>query len=217
MLEYIIKGGPLMIPLMIESILAIGVFIDRALAFRANGRVDTRALRAKILQLLNEDKIAEAAQLCANTPGPVSAVLLAGLQAYEKHSHATQRPEVLRPLVEDALEDYSYSAMNAVQKRLNILSFIGNSAPLLGMTGTVTGMIKSFAAIAGAGALQGGIVAAGISEALITTAAGLLIAMVAVIPFHYYSSRAEQIELEVHEASAELLDFVTLRHSEAAR
>jgi len=217
MLEYIIKGGPLMIPLMIESILAIGILIDRALAFRANTRVDTRALRAKILQLLNEDKIAEAAQLCANTPGPVSAVMLAGLQAYEKHSHATKRPEVLRPLVEDALEDYSYAAMNAVQKRLNVLSFIGNSAPLFGMTGTVTGMIKSFAAIAGAGALQGGVVAAGISEALITTAAGLLIAMAAVIPYHYFSSRADQIELEVHEACAELLDFVTLRHSEVTR
>lgn len=217
MLEVIIKGGMLMIPLMIESILAIGILIDRALAFRANALIDTRALRAKLLQLLHEDKVAEAAQLCANTPGPVSAVLLAGLQAYDKHRAATTRPEVLRPLVEDALEDYSYSAMNAVQKRLNVLSFIGNSAPLFGMTGTVTGMIKSFSAIAGAGALEGSIVASGIAEALITTAAGLLIAMAAVIPYHYFSSRAEQIELEVHEASAELLDFVTLRHAETAK
>jgi biopolymer transport protein ExbB/TolQ len=82
------------------------------------------------------------------------------------------------------------------------------------MTGTVTGMIKSFNAIAGAGALEGGIVAGGISEALITTAAGLLIAMAAVIPYHYFTSRADQIEMEIHEAGAELLDFVTLRHAE---
>jgi biopolymer transport protein ExbB len=112
------------------------------------------------------------------------------------------------------MQDYSHQAMSAVEKRLNILSFIGSSAPLFGMTGTVTGMIKSFNAIAGAGALQGSVVASGIAEALITTAAGLLIAMGAVIPFHYFTSRTEKIELEVIEASSELLDFVTIRHSE---
>jgi biopolymer transport protein ExbB len=81
------------------------------------------------------------------------------------------------------------------------------------MTGTVTGMIKSFAAIAGAGALEGSIVAAGIAEALITTAAGLLIAMGAVIPYHYFMGRADGIMMEVHEASSELLDFITLKHT----
>jgi biopolymer transport protein ExbB len=81
------------------------------------------------------------------------------------------------------------------------------------MTGTVTGMIKSFAAIAGAGALEGGIVAAGISEALTTTAAGLMIAIGAVIPYHYFMSRTGRIEQDIHEAGAQLLDFVTLKHS----
>ncbi len=214
MLEYIIKGGPLMVALLAESILALGILIDRALAYRANARVDVRSLRAKMLALLRDDKVEEAAELCANTPGPVSAVLLAGLQSYNKHRRLTKQAMTLRPLVEDALEDQAYAAMNAVQKRLNVLAFVGASAPLFGMTGTVTGMIKSFNAIAGAGALEGGIVAGGISEALITTAAGLLIAMAAVIPYHYFTSRADQIEMEIHEAGAELLDFVTLRHAE---
>jgi biopolymer transport protein ExbB len=213
MLETIIKGGSLMIPLMIESVLALGILLDRWLAFRDNARVDVRALRAKVQALLREDKVAEAAQLCASTPGPVSAVLLAGLKAYDKHRQRTKRAEVLRPLVQDALEDNAYGATSAVEKRLNVLSFIGNSAPLFGMTGTVTGMIKSFAAIAGAGALEGSIVAAGIAEALITTAAGLLIAMGAVIPYHYFMGRADAIMMEVHEASSELLDFITLKHT----
>jgi biopolymer transport protein ExbB len=213
MLETIIKGGSLMIPLMIESVLALGILLDRWLAFRDNARVDVRALRAKVQALLREDKVAEAAQLCASTPGPVSAVLLAGLKAYDKHRQRTKRAEVLRPLVQDALEDNAYGATSAVEKRLNVLSFIGNSAPLFGMTCTVTGMIKSFAAIAGAGALEGSIVASGISEALITTAAGLLIAMGAVIPYHYFMGRADAIMMEVHEASSELLDFITLKHT----
>jgi biopolymer transport protein ExbB len=213
MLETIIKGGSLMIPLMFESVLALGVLFDRWLAFRANQRIDVRSLRAKVLALLREDRVAEAAQLCANTPNPVSAVLLAGLQAYDKHRKYTQVGAALRPLVQDALEDCAYGATAAVEKRLNILSFIGNSAPLFGMTGTVTGMIKSFDAIAGAGALEGTIVAGGIAEALITTAAGLLIAMGAVIPYHYFMGRADAIMMEVHEASSELLDFITLKHT----
>ncbi|MBM4143937.1 MAG: MotA/TolQ/ExbB proton channel family protein [Lentisphaerae bacterium] len=184
MLEIIIKGGSMMVPLVAESVLALGIALDRWLAFRRDAKIDVRTLRAKVLRLLGEGRLAEAADLCASTPGPVSAVLLAGIQAYARHSKVTQRAETLRPLVEDALEDYAFTAMRAVGIRMNVLSFIGTSAPLFGMTGTVTGMIKSFNAIAGAGALEGGIVAAGIAEALITTAAGLLIAMGAVIPYH---------------------------------
>jgi biopolymer transport protein ExbB len=214
MLEIIILGGSMMVPLVIESILALAVLLDRAAAYRANARIDTRSLRANVLRLLREDRLPEAVKLCFNTPGPLSAVLAAGLQAYAKHQRLTRRVESLRAVIQDAIEDYSHQAMSAVEKRLNVLSFIGSSAPLFGMTGTVTGMIKSFNAMAGAGVLEGSIVAAGISEALITTAAGLLIAMFAVIPYHYFTSRAEKIELEIIEASSELLDFVTIRHSE---
>ena len=213
MLELIIKGGIMMVPLMVESVLALAVLFDRWKAFRENERIDVRALRAKVTRLLREDKVEEACRLCASTSGPVAAVLLAGLQAYSKHRALASSPEALRSLVEDALEDYAYIANKAVEKRLNVLSFIGNSAPLFGMTGTVTGMIKSFNAMAGAGALEGSVVAGGISEALITTAAGLLIAMAAVIPYHYFMGRAEAVETHIHEAGMELLDFVTLRHS----
>ncbi len=216
MLEILIKGGMLMIPLMIESVLALAVLFDRWKAFRENDRVDVRSLRAKVMRLLREDRIEEACRLCVGTPGPVSAVLLSGVQAYEKHRAMASTPESLRSLVEDAIEDYTYIATKAVEKRLNVLSFIGNSAPLFGMTGTVTGMIRSFESMGKAGALEGAAVASGISEALITTAAGLLIAMGAVIPFHYFTGRAEKVEEEIHEAGVELLDFVTLRSSRRA-
>lgn len=216
MLEFIVKGGPLMIPLLAESILTLAVVIERWRAYRVHLRVDSRSLRAKVLALLGDDRLPEAARLCAETPGPVASVLLAGLQAYAKHRERHCRIETLRPLIEDALEDQAYTAMRAVQSRLNLLTLVGSSAPLFGMTGTVTGMIRSFKAIAGAGALEGTLVAAGISEALITTAAGLLIAMAAVIPYHYFANRADLVESEIHEAASELLDVVTLGHAEAA-
>ncbi len=202
-----------MIILMIESVLAVAVALDRAAAFRANGRVDIRSLRAKVQNQMRESRYDEALAVCLATPGPVSAVMASGLQAYLKHKTVTGNAETLRVIVQDAMTDYARLAINTVEKRLNILSFIGSSAPLFGMTGTVTGMIKSFNAIAEAGSMDGGIVAAGIAEALITTAAGLLIAMMAVIPFHYFSGRSEEIEIQIAEAGSEILDHISLTHA----
>jgi biopolymer transport protein ExbB len=210
MLEKIIQGSWMMMPLLCCSLLALAAIFDRLWAFRANRRIDVRALRANVLDLLTEGDLDEAARLCASTPGPVSAVVLAGIQAYSKLRAVGGRPEILRTVTEKAMEDYSLHAMSAVNKRLNILSTVGNAAPLFGMAGTVTGMISSFKDIAGRGGLDAGGVAAGISEALITTAAGLLIALAAVIPYHIFLSMANEVELEIEEASSELLDFMTV-------
>jgi len=210
MLETIIQGSWMMVPLMICSVLALGAIIDRWWAFRTNAGVDARALRSKVLDLLGEGEIDEAAKLCASTPGPVSAVILAGLQAYSRLKAIGGKPEIIRTVTEKAMEDYSLHAMSAVEKRLNILSTVGNAAPLLGMTGTVTGMIRSFAIMSSMEGLQAGAVAGGIAEALVTTAAGLLIAIAAVIPYHIFMSMANKVELEIEETSTELLDFVTI-------
>ena len=205
MLETIIQGRAMMIPLMACSVLALAVLIDRVWAFYANSKIDTRALRAQLMKLVRRGEIKGAALLCASTPGPVSAVLLAGLQSYAKVEKRTT--ENLRMTVGEAMEDYTLHSMSAVEKRLWILSMVGNAAPLFGMAGTVLGMIKSFNKLAEAG-LDAGAVGAGIAEALITTAAGLLIALGAVIPYSIFTSMAEEIELEIDEASSEMLEFL---------
>jgi len=202
-----------MLPLVVESVLTLAVVLDRAMAFRANARVDVRTLRAKVLALLRDDREQEALGLCFNTPGPVSAVMASGLQSYMKHRDIAQRVDSLRAVIQDAMQDYSHQATQAVENRLNVLAFVGSSAPLFGMTGTVTGMISSFNAIASAASMDPTLVASGISEALVTTAGGLIIAMFAVIPYHYFTSRAEGIEAEIVEAASELLDFITIKHS----
>jgi biopolymer transport protein ExbB len=203
MLETIIKGGSMMLPLMLESVLALAVALDRWIAFSKNEKVDTRSLRSKVLELLTAGKVNEAAVLCSNTPGPVSAVMLAGLQAYAKFRSVTAgRPEVCRALVEDAMENYSQVATGAINKRLGVLSFIAGSAPLLGMLGTVTGMISAFAGMA-VGGVSNETVSAGIAEALITTAAGLIISLIAVVPYHYFTARAGAIESEMVESASE--------------
>lgn len=205
MLEYIIQGKMMMIPLLVCSVVALGVLIDRGWAFYMNNKIDTRALRAQLMKLLRRGQVSDAALLCVNTPGPVAAVLLAGLQSYEKLEKRTA--ENLRVTVGETMDDYSLHSMSAVEKRLWILSTVGNAAPLFGMAGTVLGMIKSFKVLAAKG-MDPGAVGVGIAEALITTAAGLLIALGAVIPFSFFTSVAERIELEIDEASSEMLEFL---------
>ena len=205
MLETLVKGSWLMIPLMVCSVLAMAVLIDRALAFWANSKIDTRSLRANVLSLMEDNRPADAAVLCNSTPGPISAVLLAGVQSYTKHKALGASSNELTGVMEKAMDDYALHAMSAVEKRLNVLSAIGSAAPLLGMTGTVTGMIASFAS------LQGGdqaTVANGIAEALITTATGLIIAVAAMIPHSVFTSLSDKVDLEIEESTSELLDFV---------
>ncbi len=197
----------MMWPLMVCSIIGVAVVIDRFYAFRSHKNIDTRALRAQVLDLLGEHRIAEAARLCAATPGAVSAVLLAGLQSYAKHRPINDRPESVAAIMEKSMDDYALHAMSAVEKRLPVLATIGNISPLLGMTGTVLGMITAFDGMMNAG-VSNEAVAGGIKVALITTAAGLIIAVMAVVPYSYFTTQADAVELEIEEASAELLDFV---------
>lgn len=214
MLEQILKGGPLMIPLMLCSMVALAVVYDRWMAFRENRKVDTRSLRSKVLAGLRENNIAAAISECEASRGPVASVLLAGLRSYQQLQGKKESSETMRLVVGQVMEDYSAQALSVVNRRLDVLTIIGVAAPLLGMTGTVTGMIASFAGLAEAGSSGGGggAVAAGIAEALITTAAGLLIALMAVIPQSVYFRWSDEIELEIEEANSEFVEFILTHH-----
>ena len=106
------------------------------------------------------------------------------------------------------MDDFMRQSIGTVEKRLWILATIGTVAPLLGMTGTVTGMINSFQNLASASKVDAGAVGVGISEALITTAGGLIIALGAVIPYSFFTSVSDKTELDIEEASAEMLDLL---------
>lgn len=213
MLEMIIIGGPMMIPLMIESVLVLAAVVDRYLAFRSNRKVDTRALRAEVMQFVEENRIEDAMVLCSSTPGPVAATLLVGLQTYERLQKRDESAEAMRLILFKAMEDFQVHALTAVTKRFNMLASIGNTAPLFGMTGTVTGMIEAFDAMVRAAGLDAKLVAGGIKEALITTAAGLMIALAAVIPHNFFTGWAEEIGLEIEEATSEFVEFIAMQQA----
>ena len=214
MLEQILKGGPLMVPIMACSLVSLAVVYDRWCAFRENRKIDTRALRSKVLAHLRANDIDAAISECAATGGPLASVMLAGLRSYQQLREKKENPETMRLVVGQVMDEYSAQALSVVNKRLDVLTTVGTAAPLLGMTGTVTGMIGSFGGMAEAGSVGGGggVVAAGIAEALITTAAGLLIALSAVIPQSIYNRWSDEIELEIQEANSEIVEFILTHH-----
>ncbi len=203
-----------MIPLMLCSLVSLAVVYDRWMAFRANRKIDTRSLRSKVLSHLREDNIAGAIAECEASSGPIASVLLAGLLSYKLLKSRNESSETMRMVVGQVMEDSSAQAISLVGKRLDVLTTVGVAAPLLGMTGTVTGMIASFAGLAEAGSVGGGggTVANGIAEALITTAAGLLIALSAVIPQSIYNRWSDEIELEIEKATGEMMEFILTHH-----
>jgi len=214
MLEHIINGKIMMVPLLACSLISLAVVYDRWHAFRENRRIDTRSLRSKVLAHLRENNIAAAISECETARGPIASVLLAGLRSYVHLKGKNESCETMRLVVGQVMDDYSAQAMSVVNKRLDVLTTIGTAAPLLGMTGTVTGMIASFAGLAEAGSVGGGgsVVATGISEAMITTAAGLIIALFAVIPQSVFNRWSDEIELEIEESNSELVEFILTHH-----
>ena len=210
MLEHILKGGPLMVPLILCSLVSLAVVYERWMAFRKNRKIDTRALRSKVLASLRSNDPDAAIAECAATGGPVASVLLVGLRSYQQMHDKNESSEMMRMVVGQVMEDYSVQAMGVVNKRLDVLTTIGTAAPLLGMTGTVTGMIVSFKGMA---EVAGGAdVAEGISEALVTTAVGLIIALLAVLPLSVFNRWSDEIELEIEEATAKLFEFILTHH-----
>ena len=209
MLEHILNGGPLMIPLVICSVVSFAVVFDRLMAFRANRKVDTRSLTAKVMARLQAGDPAGAIALCEAARGPIASVLLVGLRSYRQLRETGESVETTRLVVGEVMMDYSSQAMGLVNKRLDVLATIGTAAPLLGMTGTVTGMIASFEGMAEA---SNAAIANGIAEALVTTAVGLIVALFAVIPRSVFTRWGDDIELEIEEVTASFGEFILTHH-----
>jgi biopolymer transport protein ExbB len=209
MLEFILDGGYMMYPLMACSILALAVILDRMRAFRlADG--DASALREQVLSCLQRKNFDEAASACSAQPGPVAAVLLVGIKKYRRLVELGKSSTEIEISVNKSMEDYAPHVLEALERRLNVLILVASVSPLLGMTGTVTGMIRSFKTMSALSGLDAGAVAGGISEALITTAAGLLIAIPSLVFYNFYYKKVDRFVLRIEESAAELIDFITL-------
>jgi biopolymer transport protein ExbB len=197
MLNFIATGGFMMYPLLAASIMVIAIIIDRFIYFR-HAEVDEKELFVKLKDKLRSHGTEASIAYCDETGGPLAYIMKAGIQQHGSH----------RDKIEDAFERAALIEIPRLRKFLPALSTIGSIATLMGFTGTVIGMIKAFNSIANAGSTSPGIVAGGIAEALTTTAAGLVIAIVAMVAYHYYSNRMDRILLELEKLSRNLIDVL---------
>lgn len=191
------NGGPVMWPLLISLLIALGFATERGIVFW-RGSINVREFMTKIDELIGKGKTDAAVELCEKTRGPISAVIKAGLLRWDKG----------RKQVEKAIETAGSGAMSKMERGLPVLASVANIAPLMGFLGTVTGMIKSFGVIAQAGLSNPGLVAKGISEALITTASGLIIAIPALAAYNYFTSVVAKSALRMEESTSQLLDHL---------
>lgn len=215
LLKYIFDGKSMMYPIVVLFVIGLAVIIDRAIAFRAAAR-NNKALTDDVIGLLEKNQLESAAELCCNVGGPVAAVLLVGIQKFGKLIGTERSNAEMSAIVKTSMEDYAPQVVSTLDRNIGILPMVAGLSPLLGMTGTVTGMISSFDSMASQTNLEATAVSGGISEALITTAAGLLVAMPAVIAYNIYSKMVEGCVGEIDKACTALVDFIALDYKKDA-
>ena len=210
MLEHLLNGGPIMFPLVLLSILAFAVIIDRIRAFRL-AEQESLTLRRSVADSLQNGDVDGSIEACEQSSGPIAAVLIVGLQKFRRLTNLGKTKSEVEESVDKAMGEYAPHVIESLEKRLNLLTMIATVSPLLGMTGTVTGMISSFDKLAEAG-MDAAAVGGGISEALITTAAGLIVAIPAVIAYNLFVKKIDRIQLDIEESATEVVDIITMEY-----
>ncbi len=197
MFDFFLKGGPLMWPILLCSIISITIILERFYhLYRAKTRIPNIFSRVK--SLLKDGKADEALKLCENTSGPIAHILAIGIHI---------RPRTLEEK-EKLISRAGSKIIRQLERNLRGLAIIGNIAPLLGLLGTVTGMIRVFMKIQELGGrVDAQVLAGGIWEALITTAAGLFVAIPTLVAYHYFEGRVDNIASSMKDVATELIEL----------
>ena len=174
-------------------------------------RSDTGDVRARVLELLREDRVEDALSFCNDQQGPVPAVLSAGIRKYLMLQQLGHDPARIEEQVIKAMDDYGVHIVAALERHLPVLGTVSSAAPMLGFLGTVAGMITSFNDIVEQMGETNIVEAAsqGISQALLTTCFGLIVGIPAFMAFNYFTSVINSYVLDVEESATELIETVT--------
>lgn len=202
--DVIFDGGVLMWPILACSIVALAITIERFWSLR-RASIDTRDFMDTMRTILRQNRFQDAIDVCDETDGPVARIMKAGLL---KHNRSKED-------IREAIEDAGHLEIPRLERYMSALATVANIAPLLGLLGTVTGMIKAFAQIQHKeGLVNPADLAGGINSALVTTAAGLSIAIPTLVAYNYFVSRVENMILEMEISSSELVELLTKNRGE---
>jgi biopolymer transport protein ExbB len=206
MWEIVRAGGPVMWPIILCSIIAAAIVLERLWTLQ-DKRVLPRELTSKVWHLIENNQVNEKVITALEQNSPLGRVLAAGLA--NRH-----RPH---DVIMERLEDTGRHVIHELERFLNTLGTIAGIAPLLGLLGTVTGIIKAFNAIQEGGVGDPRALSGGIAEALITTAAGLIVAIPALFAYRYLRGKVDTIVVEMEKDAIKLADAVeTAQKKQAA-
>lgn len=192
--SFLVKGGILMIPLFICSVLSLAIIIEKLITLRRK-KVIVPEVKSVIENISSEEDIKLAVSVCRKHPGILSNLVEIVLE--QMGTSANQ--------IKEDLSDSGRQEVRALEKGLGILETISAVAPVLGLLGTVVGMIKVFGVIAVQGVGEASALSGGISEALITTAVGLSIGIPTLISYNFFTNKAETLILDIENISNNLL------------
>jgi len=209
LITYFWKTGPLRWPLLLCSILAVTYIIERAIAmFKLRPRIKVEQIVSRVTEALRNDNIMEAVSICEEAGGPLANVVKAGLLRYSQGMIEEQ--PVTKEDVSEAVEEASILEIPQLDRNLVVLSTLYQVSPLLGLLGTVSGMVKAFTAIALKGTGDPQLLAGGISEALLTTVIGLTISIPTMIGYQYFVSKVDGHVTEIQQVSTEIVNTLVV-------
>ncbi len=189
-------------PILLCSIFALAIILEKVWHLHKI-KIDTQEFLSNVLEKMKRHQVKEALEICDNTKSPISHILKSGILKYD-------RP---RPQIKEAIEDASLYEIPRIERNLSMLATIAHISPLLGLLGTVTGMVRCFQTIQAKATtfhpVSPGDLAGGIWEALLTTVAGLIVAIPTFIAYNYLVNRINNFILEMEKASTELVNFLT--------
>ena len=193
------KGGIIMVPLLIGSVLGLAIVIERAFGLRRR-KVLVPEIVSAIGKIGSMEDVRVAERICEANIGPFANIVLAALR----------NQDLTKEELKEAILDQGRQEVRVLERGLVMLETIASAAPLLGLMGTVIGMIKVFNVISAQGLGQANVLSGGISEALITTVTGLAIGIPALVAFNYFTNKAESLVMDIEKYSSRLLHKIRI-------
>ncbi|MEQ1566709.1 MAG: MotA/TolQ/ExbB proton channel family protein [Myxococcota bacterium] len=197
MLDWFMKGGPVMYPIALCSVVALAAFFERLWGLRRE-KVVPQAFCVEIVELVRQQRYPDALTLCRKRDASVARILEV---AIELRAHD-------RAAIKERVEEVGRREAHDLEQYLAVVGTVGSLGPLLGLLGTVSGMIVTFESIEVGGMGQMSLVAGGIGQALITTFGGLVVAIPAVVAHRYLLSKVDRLVIELEEVSLGVVDLL---------
>ncbi len=195
--DMIVKGGPLMIPLGVLSVIAIYVFVERYITISRAAKLESNFM-PMIRDQITSDNISAARSLSKNTAGPIARMIDKGIQRIGKPVDS----------IEKSMENIGKLEIYKMEKNLVVLSIIAGIAPMFGFLGTIAGMIQTFFNISQTSDMTLGGIAGGIYVKMVTSATGLIIGLVAYVGYSYLQAQIDKVVNKMEAASADFIDVL---------